>query len=1104
MPASPVAATAHCDDDDEEKQQHQHTFSTTTVAAEMDTHPDAMQATAPLQRSISPHSVPVVYDSVAHPEPPRVDVPFWQQMAYITPMQTRVGGVGDNAASLYSANSESRTSLLTAVLQQQQLQQQAAQNQQYREPSDRTTTPSHSIPTITQSAPTMVVGPSPSPIPRSSTPTPSITGVRPPSPNIDPAAPNGHATAGTTTATAAATSRSRLRNRNQLLRREWRDWGRKRNYKQPATEHGEVGWEPGIDVRNTEVVLGDTSTVTIVDYNSDRYRVVNKIDKHSIDAFLKDKQDWATVRWINVNGLSWEVLRSISAFYNLHPLAVEDMVDIPKRAKADHYKNQTFCTLPLHKLVNTSLVDSYFENLSHHSELLRLFTSKKRKDPRLSNINLAKAMAEQKMMTMQEWNNPTLGAEFLGRKRSLQRYHEVVAVEQVSIFLIEDNTVISFFENSAEDVEGPLLARITSPSTLLREYPEPSLLLQAILDGIVDIALRIISEYQKYIVELQNEVLTNPKVSHTRDLHILSEELSMLRSTLMPIYGLVQALRDHASMTTNYLTAAAAAAAGPSVAGPAGIGRTTTAAAPPGQAGAGNGTSGSRAVYHTPGSIVLAGGQISEFAKLYLSDVADHVMAFTDNIDLMRHTTENMINLIFNTMSVQENEAMRQLTLVTILFLPLTFLTGFFGMNFTKFKALEHTTVYFWVIAIPVTVFMCLLILWPWTKTQFARVRRYYAKRAAQRKHEEHRNILHQLQEEQKRNLAMADAVADMQQQQQQPLAPPPQYRAGPSPSSLDASDSSGLSSGQTMVDKLPVAQAALPSSAPTPQQQQQPQQLQPVALPNAQYFGAPLLRSSTPLRQHVLQPTNPLPPPTGMAYASSSPSIEHLASPQSPPLQQQQLGLTVVQSEPLAPTSTYTHHHLLQHHLEYFHNHHSGSGFVVSAPSAATASTASLPSPTASFFDANATHHYTPFHSPPASAAVARDSAAALAPAARARARSPSPTQFRVQNLPPPSPATTTGGGSATIAYAPPMSGSASTPTLTASSTSAAPPPATATVISPSPLHVVSPAIYNGHQENNSINDNDDARTIRSGRTGRSASSSPRHIDLEKYAGRN
>ena len=57
-----------------------------------------------------------------------------------------------------------------------------------------------------------------------------------------------------------------------------------------------------------------------------------------------------------------------------------------------------------------------------------------------------------------------------------------IGVEQVSVFLIADKTVISFFESSTDDVETPIMKRLSTPDTIFRRCSDASMVTQAILD----------------------------------------------------------------------------------------------------------------------------------------------------------------------------------------------------------------------------------------------------------------------------------------------------------------------------------------------------------------------------------------------------------------------------------------------------------------------------------------------------------------------------------------------------------------------------------------------------------------------------------------------
>ncbi|KAF2279979.1 phospholipid-translocating P-type ATPase [Westerdykella ornata] len=79
---------------------------------------------------------------------------------------------------------------------------------------------------------------------------------------------------------------------------------------------------------------------------------------------------------------------------------------------------------------------------------------------------------------------------------ALTNKNRAVSVEQVSIFICSDNTVISFFEHSAADIEVPILTRLKSENTILRQSCDASMLVQAIIDAVIDLAIPVVAAYE--------------------------------------------------------------------------------------------------------------------------------------------------------------------------------------------------------------------------------------------------------------------------------------------------------------------------------------------------------------------------------------------------------------------------------------------------------------------------------------------------------------------------------------------------------------------------------------------------------------------------------
>lgn len=75
-------------------------------------------------------------------------------------------------------------------------------------------------------------------------------------------------------------------------------------------------------------------------------------------------------------------------------------------------------------------------------------------------------------------------------------------------------------------------------------------------------------------------------------------------------------------------------------------------------------------------------GIIQESDRVYFRDVYDHMVRMQEISESLRDLVSGSLDTYLSVVNNRMNDIMKTLTIITVLFMPLTFLTGFFGMNF--------------------------------------------------------------------------------------------------------------------------------------------------------------------------------------------------------------------------------------------------------------------------------------------------------------------------------------------------------------------------------------------------------------------------------------
>jgi magnesium transporter len=196
---------------------------------------------------------------------------------------------------------------------------------------------------------------------------------------------------------------------------------------------------------------------------------------------------------------------------------------------------------------------------------------------------------------------------------------EELDLEQVSLF-VGAGWLLTFQERHG-DVFGAVRERIRSARGRLRSAGA-DFLTYALLDAIVDAAFPVLESYDNWLDRIERRIIAGAGQGVVAELHRVRADLLVLRRAIWPLREAMSALvRDESP-------------------------------------------------YFSPET------------RVFLRDCYDHCVQLLDLVDAWREMGSSLMDLHLSTIGQRTNEIMRLLTVISVLFMPMTFIAGLYGMNF--------------------------------------------------------------------------------------------------------------------------------------------------------------------------------------------------------------------------------------------------------------------------------------------------------------------------------------------------------------------------------------------------------------------------------------
>lgn len=220
--------------------------------------------------------------------------------------------------------------------------------------------------------------------------------------------------------------------------------------------------------------------------------------------------------------------------------------------------------------------------------------------------------------------------------------------EQVGIILGK-NYLISFQEGKEGDIFEAVRERILNNKGKIRKTGTDYLLYK-LIDAVIDNYFNVLEVIGEKIEDLEEELVNHPSTEILHRIQLLKKEMIYLRKSVWPLREAVSNLERVESSLVHSST------------------------------------------------------------RFYFRNLYDHTIQVIDSVESLRDILSGMLDIYLSSISNRLNEVMKVLTIISTIFIPLTFVVGLYGMNFKYMPELSHPWGYPVVLGILVCISIAMLL----------------------------------------------------------------------------------------------------------------------------------------------------------------------------------------------------------------------------------------------------------------------------------------------------------------------------------------------------------------------------------------------------------